>query len=154
MIGKKTLMAGAALLVAATAIPAAYAAYGHQHGHHGQGGGFGFLQGVTLTAAQQDQVKQITQATWTSVKPLAQQLRGYKKQISDQLASTATIDPAALSALQAQAAQVAQQIQSQHLTAALQVRALLTPAQLAQSAQVHAQLVTLHSQEKAVLGAQ
>ena len=60
------------------------------------------------------------------------------------------VTQAQLTTIQTQADQIHQQLESQHLATALQVRALLTPAQLAQSAQTHAQLDSLHPQERAI----
>jgi len=150
MFGKKTLIAAVCL----AAIPlAALAAPGGHGGHDGHRGGFSFLEGVTLTADQQTQIHQIVQASWGTAKPLAQQLRADHKQIGDLMASTGAVTQAQLAAIQTQADQIRQQLESQRLATALQVRALLTPAQLAQSAQAHAQLASLHEQERAVFQA-
>lgn len=150
MFGKKTLIA--ALCVAAIPVVALAAPGGHG-GHHGHRGGFSFLEGVTLTADQKTQVHQIMQASWSTAKPLMQQLRADHKQIDDLLAGTGSVTSAQLTAIQTQADQLRTQLESQHLATALQVRALLTPAQLAQSAQTHAQLESLHQQERAVFQA-
>jgi len=150
MFGKKTLIA--ALCVAAVPF-AALAAPGGHGGHHGHRGGFSFLEGVTLTPEQQIQVHQIFQTSWSTAKPLMQQLRADHKQIEDLLAGSGTVTQAQLTAIQTQADQLRSQLESQHLATALQVRALLSPAQLAQSAQTHAQLESLHQQERAVFQA-
>jgi len=150
MFGKKTLIA--ALCVAAVPL-AALAAPGEHGGHHGHRGGFSFLEGVTLTPEQKTQVHEIIQASWSTAKPLAQQLRADHKQIGDLLASGGAVTQAQLTTIQTQADQIRQQLESQRLATALQVRALLTPAQLAQSAQTHAQLESLHQQERAVFQA-
>ena len=150
MFGKKTLIA--ALCVAAVPL-AALAAPGEHGGHHGHRGGFSFLEGVTLTPEQQIQVHQIFQTSWSTAKPLMQQLRADHKQIEDLLAGSGTVTQAQLTAIQTQADQLRSQLESQHLATALQVRALLSPAQLAQSAQTHAQLESLHQQERAVFQA-
>ncbi|HLZ64636.1 MAG TPA: periplasmic heavy metal sensor [Aliidongia sp.] len=151
MFGKKMLVAA---LFAAVVPFAALAAPGGHGGHHGhQHGAFGFLQGVTLTAEQKTQIHQIMQSSWNSAKPLAQQLHADRQQISDLLANGGAVTEAQLSSIQQQAAQVRQQLDSQRLATALQIRALLTPAQLAQSAQMHQQLATLHQQERAVFQA-
>jgi len=150
MFGKKTLIA--ALCVAAVPF-AALAAPGGHGGHHGHRGGFSFLEGVTLTPEQQTQVHQIFQTSWSTAKPLMQQLRADHKQIEDLLAGSGTVTQAQLTAIQTQADQLRSQLESQHLATALQVRALLSPAQLAQSAQTHAQLESLHQQERAVFQA-
>ena len=148
MFGKKMLVAA---LCAAVVPFAALAAPGGHGGHHGRHGGeFGFLQGVTLTPEQKTQIQQITHASWTTAKPLVQQLRTDRQQISDLLANGGAVTAAQLTPIQQQAEQVRQQLDSQRLATALQIRALLTPAQLTQSAQMHQQLASLHQQERAV----
>jgi len=150
MFGKKTLIAALSL----AAIPVvALAAPGGHFGHRGHGGEFSFLEGVTLTADQQTQLHQIVKASWTTSKPLVEQLHADRKQIGDLLASTATVTSAQLTTLQQQADQIRTQLESQRLATALQIRALLTPAQLAQSAAAHQQLESLHAQERAVFQA-
>lgn len=151
MFGKKTLIA--ALCVAAVPFAALAAPGGHGDHHGGHRGGLNFLEGVTLTPDQKTQVQQIMQASRGTAKPLAQQLRADRKQIGDLLASTGTVTQAQLTTIQQQADQIRQQLESQRLATALQIRALLTPAQLAQSAQTHAQLESLHEQERAVFKA-
>jgi Spy/CpxP family protein refolding chaperone len=147
MFGKKILIAA----LCAAAVPvAALAAPGGHGGHQGHHGAFGFLQGVTLTPEQKTQIHQITQASWTTAKPLMQQLRTDRQQISDLLANGGAVTAAQLTPIQQQAEQVRQQLDSQRLATALQIRQLLTPAQLAQSAQMHQQLASLHQQERAV----
>jgi Spy/CpxP family protein refolding chaperone len=150
MFAKKILFA--ALCVAAVPFAALAAPGGHggHHGGHGGRGEMGFLQGVTLTAEQKTQIHTIVQASRTTAKPLAEQLRADRKQISDLLASTAAVTAAQLTPIQTQAAQIREQLDSQRMATALQIRALLTPAQLAQSAQTHQQLASLHQQERAV----
>lgn len=150
MFAKKTLIA--ALCLAAVPLAAIAAPDGHG-GHRGHRGGFSFLEGVTLTADQKTQIHQIVQASWTTAKPLMQQLQADHKQMSDLLASTGSVTSAQLTTIQQQADQIRQQLESQHLATALQVRALLTSAQLAQSAQTHQQIESLHAQERAVFKA-
>ena len=149
MLNKKVLIAALCAVVAPLAAVAATDAPGsHHHGRHR--GEFGFLEGVTLTPEQQTQIHQIVQASWTNAKPLMQQLRADHKQIGDLLAGTGSVTEAQLTPIEQQAAQIEQQLASQRLATALQVRALLTPAQLAQSAQTHQQLESLHQQERAL----
>ena len=151
MFGRKMLIAA----LCATVVPFAALAAPQGHGGHGghHQGAFGFLKGVTLTPEQQTQIHQIMQTSWNTAKPLAEQLRTDRKQIADLLASTGAVTAAQLTPIQQQAEQVRQQLDSQRLATALQIRALLTPAQLAQSAQVHQQLASLHQQERAIFQA-
>jgi Spy/CpxP family protein refolding chaperone len=141
----------AALLPLATFAQGQAADAGH-HRHGGHRGSLGFLTGVTLTDAQKTQIHQLLRAGFAQVRPLEQQRRALVGQISDQLASTAAVDAAQLTSLQQQAEQLRTQIDAQRLATALQIRALLTPDQLAQSAQVHQQLAALHAQMRSLLG--
>ncbi len=124
----------------------------HGGPHGGMGHGYlGFLQGVTLTDAQQTRMHDIMHASWQQLKPQMQQLRTLREQIGSDLASTAAISTPQLVALQQQAQTLQNQLDQAKLATAMQVRALLTPDQLAQAATVHAQLAALHQQEHAVL---
>ena len=124
----------------------------HPGGRGGMHQGYlGFLQGVTLTDAQQAKMHDIMHASWQQLKPQMQQLRALREQIGGDLASTAAVSAAQLVALQQQAQTLQNQLDQARLATAMQVRALLTQDQLSQSASVHAQLATLHQQEHAVL---
>ena len=124
----------------------------HGGPHGGMGHGYlGFLQGVTLTDAQQAKMHDIVHASWQQLKPQMQQLRALREQIGGDLASTAAISTPQIVALQQQAQTLQNQLDQAKLATAMQVRALLTPDQLSQAATVHAQLSALHQQEHAVL---
>ena len=151
MLNRKILVA--ALCAALIPLAAIAAPDGPGRHHHGGHGPLGFLEGVTLTPEQKTQIHQIMQASWGTAKPLAQQLRADHKQIGDLLASSGAVTAAQLTPIQQQAAQLQQQLDSQRLATALQVRTLLSPTQLAQSAQTHQQLESLHQQERAVFQA-
>lgn len=157
MSPKYALLAVGALALLPLAVVAQTAAdqpaYGAFHSRHG---GFhatelSFLRGVTLTDAQRTQLRQITQAERARTAATRQQLRAIRQEIGDKLASTESVTSSELGALQQKADQLRQQLETQRLTTALQVRALLTPAQLAQSAQAHQQLATLRAQARSVL---
>ena len=124
----------------------------HPGMHGGMNHGYlGFLQGVTLSDAQQTRMHDIMHANWQQLKPQMLQLRALQEQIGGDLASTATISPAQLAALQQQAQTLRNQLDQARLATAMQVRALLTPDQLSRAATVHAQLAALHQQEHAVM---
>ena len=122
---------------------------GHWHGR--EHGDLAFLAGVPLTDAQREQVHQLMQASFAQMKPLEQQLHSLYQQIGDQMASAGSVDQGQLTSLLQQIEQVRDQIDQQRLEAALQVRALLTPEQLAQAAQAHQQLQSLRAQMRSVL---
>ena len=151
----KTIMRAGVVagLLAAGAVQA-QGMHGGMHGgpHGAMGHGYlGFLQGVTLTDAQQARMHDITHASWQQLKPQMQQLRALREQIGGDLASTAAVSAPQLVALQQQAQTLQNQLDQAKLATAIQVRALLTPEQLSQAATVHAQLAALHQQEHAVL---
>ena len=125
----------------------------HQGGMGGHGY-LGFLQGVTLTSAQQTQMHSIMKANWQQLRPQMQQLRALRQQIAGDLASTAAVNTAQLVALQQQAETLQAQLDQARLGTAVQVRALLTPEQLSQAATVHEQLAALRQQERNVLSQQ
>ncbi len=147
----KTIMrAGVVAGLLATGAVQAQGMHGGPHG--GMGHGYlGFLQGVTLTDAQQAKMHDIVHASWQQLKPQMQQLRALREQIGGDLASTAAISTPQIVALQQQAQTLQNQLDQAKLATAMQVRALLTPDQLSQAATVHAQLSALHQQEHAVL---
>jgi Spy/CpxP family protein refolding chaperone len=121
-------------------------------GHHGGGEGFGFLRGVSLTDEQKSKVHTVMQASWTQTRPLMKELRETRSQIADQFASTGALNAAQVTALQEKSEELRKQLDAQWLATATQIRNLLTPAQLAQAAQLHQQMVSLHNQERALLG--
>lgn len=150
-----------AIVAAALALPIAVVsvtAQGRGEDWHGpgrdgghRGGYMQFLQGVDLTASQRDQLHQIVRAAWTQATPELQQLRALHKQISDKLASTDVVSEQSLQDVQDQAAKLREQLDAERLAVAVQVRGLLTPDQLAKSADVHQKLASLHDQERALL---
>ncbi|MGI4977019.1 MAG: Spy/CpxP family protein refolding chaperone [Janthinobacterium lividum] len=140
-------------VVAGLLAAGAVQAQGMHPGMHGgmNHGYLGFLQGVTLSDAQQAKMHDIMHASWQQLKSQMQQLRALREQIGGNLASTASISAAQLAALQQQAQTLRNQLDQAKLATAMQVRALLTPDQLSRSATVHAQLAALHQQEHAVM---
>jgi len=148
-IRKVLLAASFAAVLPFAAMAEGPAGGGHWHGHNR--GDLAFLTGVQLTDAQREQVHQLMHTSFTQIKPLEQQLHTLYQQIGDQMASTASVDQAQLTSLLQRAEQVRGEIDQQHLETALQVRALLTPEQLAQAAQAHQQLQSLRAQMNSVV---
>ena len=154
---KKTLLAAGLLAVVpllAIAQTTQSDSVGHAWAGHsgGHGAALGFLRGVTLTDAQRTQMHTLLHTERTNTSALRQQERALRKDIADRLASTEAVTEAQMNALQQKADTIRQQLESQRLATALKVRALLTPDQLAQSAQVHQQLAALRAQTRSVLG--
>ncbi|HVJ54115.1 MAG TPA: periplasmic heavy metal sensor [Aliidongia sp.] len=155
MFGKKTLTVAfcAALLSMAAAAQeqGPGPGPGGWHHHGGPRGELAFLHGITLTDAQQTQIHEIVKASRTQMKPTAQQLRALHTQIREQLEGTGAINSGQLTTLQQQASALRDQIDAARLNTAIQIRAVLTPAQIAQAAQLHQQLTSLHEQERTLM---
>ncbi len=117
--------------------------------HHG--GGMEFLHGISLTDAQKAQVQAIHKAGWAQMKPLMQQMRAVHEQIVTKMLAAGDVTAEAMAPLVAQEEALRNQMDSLHLSQTLQMRALLTPTQLAQAASTHAKIEALHAQEHAVM---
>lgn len=146
-------------LFLSAAIPVAAFAQPQGPGKCGFGGGpmpmpmMMLLHHVNLTADQQTQVHQLMQANFNQAQPLMTQLRSIHDQIADKLLSPGTVAAADLTPLQQQASTIHQQLDQQMLTTAIQIRNILTPAQLSQAADLHTKLQSLRSQMQTLLGA-
>jgi Spy/CpxP family protein refolding chaperone len=110
------------------------------------------LKQANLTSDQQTQVHQIMAANFTQAQPLLQQLHTVHDQIADKLLSTGPVSAADIAPLQNQESQIHQQLDQQMLASALQIRALLTPEQLARVADLHTKLKALREQIHALVG--
>jgi Spy/CpxP family protein refolding chaperone len=141
---RKTWMVGA--LCAALLPLAAVAQPGDGPRFHGHGPDSALLEGVTLTDAQQTQIQSIHQASWATAKPLMQQLRATEQQITAALLASGSVNSSQLATLQSTASSLHAQLDQQRLSTELQVRAVLTSAQIAQAASTHAQIESLHEQ--------
>ena len=110
------------------------------------------IRQANLTSDQQAQVHQIMQTNFTQAQPLMKQLRDIHDQIADKLMSTGSVSASDIAPLQQQENQIHQQLDQQMLSTTLQIRALLTPDQLAKVAGLHNQLKSLRSQIDALVG--
>ncbi len=122
-----------------------------EHGgwHHD---GMEILHGLDLTDAQKSEVHKIMQTNWAQMKPVMEQMHTIHEQIVTKLTGTEAVSQADLTPLVQQEEQLRTQIDTARLNTALQVRGLLTPAQLSKAASTHQQLEALHEQERAVIG--
>jgi Spy/CpxP family protein refolding chaperone len=147
MIGMYAAVAGALAI--------AGVARAQPHGEWGHGGGAEFMHGINLTDEQKAQVKSIEQASWASLKPLMQKLRTAHEAQLNTLLGTGTVTADTLAPAVSQEESIRQQIDAIHTSTMVQLRNVLTPAQLAQAASTHAQIEQLHEQEHALMsGAQ
>ncbi len=110
------------------------------------------IRQANLTSDQQAKVHDIMRSNFSQAQPLLKQLRGIHDEIADKLMSTGTVSASDLAPLQAQEAQIHQQLDSQMASTALQIRGLLTAEQLTKIANLHSQLKSLRTQIDALLG--
>jgi Spy/CpxP family protein refolding chaperone len=122
----------------------------HFHGGHGDSA---LLEGVTLTDTQRSQIETIHQTNWAAAKPLMQQLRATEEQITAALLASGSVNSSQLAALQSTASSLHAQLDQQRLSTEIQVRALLTSAQVAQAASTHTQMQSLHEQMHSLMHA-
>jgi Spy/CpxP family protein refolding chaperone len=160
-----------AALVALILVPRLVRAQMHHHGgkgecgmmghdgmmHHGGMMGMGplpiFLRAANLTADQQAKVKKIIEDNRAALHGQFQQMHTAREQMAAKLFSTVPLKASDLSAQTQQIAQAQQQMLQNELNLALQVRSILTPAQLQKVAQFHQQFENLHQQMRALMGA-
>ena len=156
----------AAALVALVIVPRLVRAQMHHHGGMGECGmmGYGgmmghggmlpiFLRAANLTTDQQAQVKKIMEDNRATLQAQFQQMHTAREQMAAKLFSTGPVTAADLSTQTQQIAQAQQQMLQNELKVALQVRAILTPAQLQKVVQFHQQFENLHQQMRALMGA-
>jgi Spy/CpxP family protein refolding chaperone len=148
-------LAVVALLISPLPPRLAHAQMGHHGGMMGPEGMMGplpvFLRAANLTPAQQTQVKQILQSNRASLHKQFEQIRSAREQIANKLFSTGVVAAGDLTAQSQQIVQAEQQLLQGEINVALQLRALLTPAQLQKVSQVHQQFESLHQQMRALL---
>ncbi len=119
----------------------------HGEHHHGDE----LFRTADLTDAQKTQMKTIEQAGWAQAKPAMEQVRTIHEQIVARLLAPGSVSEADLAPLVTQEEQLRNQLDQIRLNSGLQMRAVLTPEQLANAASKHEQLVSLHEQERAVV---
>jgi Spy/CpxP family protein refolding chaperone len=110
------------------------------------------IRHANLTPEQQARVHQIMGSSLTRAQPLMKQLKDINDQIGDKLMSAGPLSASELEPLQQQENRIHQQLDEQSLTAALQIRGLLTPQQLAKAADLHNKLKSLRQQMDALIG--
>ncbi len=143
------------LIVAAAAACAlsAGAAMAHPGGDWHGGEGMEILHSINLTDAQKEQARSIEKASWAQNKPLMEQMHAVHEQIATAMLASGTVTADQLAPLVTQEEQLRSQLDSARINTMLQIRALLTPDQLAQAAATHAKLAALHEQEHAIVHA-
>lgn len=109
------------------------------------------MQAAHLTTKQQNQINQILRSNRSKTAPLIQQLQSVHEQIANKLLAAGTVSASDLAPLENKAVQLDAQIQQQALNASVQIRAILTPDQVARMAQFHQKMAALQSQMKSLM---
>jgi Spy/CpxP family protein refolding chaperone len=152
-----SLIAGVALAVGCL-VPVGAHAQGPPPGRGGRPGeGHGLMLGVplhslNLTPDQQAQVKSILSTYRQSARPIMQQLRQAQGGLGDRLLAPGQLQAADMQGQLQQISQLRAQLLQLSAQATLDVRALLTPDQLATAAQTRAKMKDLRSQMHQLLG--
>jgi Spy/CpxP family protein refolding chaperone len=110
------------------------------------------LVGVILTPEQQAEVKTIMQSHRQAIEPLRQQLDTQREQLMTRLTSPGQVSLADLTPLEQESAQTDAQLRQEMLKAAVEVRAVLTPDQLAKAAANQQKLAQIHGEMRDVMG--
>ena len=143
----------AAVLVGAMAAVAAPAMAQSVEGGWHAGGGMRVLRSIGLDDTQKASVKQLTQTSRAQTRPVRQQLRAVHTQLNAALFAPGTTE-ATLLPLVRQEAQLREELESAHYALLLQIRDVLTPAQVGQAATIQQQLAQLHAAEHQIMSGQ
>lgn len=137
----------------------AFAQQGGGFGWQGMGHGSGLymslpllVKGVELTEAQQAQVKQIVGAHQVQFRALLAQLRSAHGQLGEKLYAPGPLKADDVAPLVQQIGQLRGQLSQEALQVALEIRAVLTPEQLARAEQIQHKLKDLRSEMRSLLG--
>ena len=109
-------------------------------------------KGVGLTEAQQAQVNQIVGVHQPKFGALVAQLRSVQEQLREKLYAPGPLKSDDVAPLTQQIAQLRGQLSQEALQVALEIRAVLTPEQLAQAEQIQRKLKDLRSEMRSLLG--
>ncbi len=126
---------------------------GPRGGMHGDSGHFlMLLKSANLTAAQEAQVHLILNNNRAQMQSLHQQLMTLHEKISNKLLGAGTVTSADLKPLVDKASRLEATLKQNMTDTALSVRNVLTPAQVAKLADVHAKLDNIHQQIQGIMG--
>lgn len=110
------------------------------------------LRAANLSDAQKTQVHAIVDSSRKSAAPLMEQMHSIHEQIADKLLSSGSVSASDVTPLLTQQSQIQQQLDTQMVSTAIQIRGVLTSDQLTKVASVSAQLKQIHSQIESILG--
>ena len=104
------------------------------------------LKGVDLTDDQEKQVREIMQAHRATFRTLFSELQAAQKDMADKLLAPGEVRAEDLTTQVQQVAQLRERLMQEGLTVALEVRGVLTPAQLAKAAELKDRMRALHTE--------
>ncbi len=110
------------------------------------------VKGVELTETQQAQVKQIVGAHQAQFRALLAQLRSARGQLGEKLYASGPLKADDVAPLVQQIGQLRGQLSQEALQVALEIRAVLTPEQLARAEQIQHKLKDLRAEMRSLLG--
>ncbi len=104
------------------------------------------IRAADLTPEQQTRVREILSAHRAAARPVVEQLRGAQAELGDKLLAPGSVQAADLQPLLQRIGQLRDQLARDSAAAALEVRAVLTPEQLARVARTKARLSELREE--------
>jgi periplasmic protein CpxP/Spy len=144
-----------ALLLTATAAPVLAQAPGRESGMRNSGRGDGelwlMIRAAQLTPEQQTKVRAILSAHRASARPVIEQLRQAQQELGSKLLAPGSVQAADLQPQLQRIGQLRDQLAQDSANAALEVRAVLTPEQLARVAQTKDRLKQLREEMRQLM---
>ncbi len=150
-------IAGVLVLVALSAAPALAQSPGHEASSMRWGGGRGdgelwlMIRAADLTPEQQTRVRAILSAHRATARPLIEQLRQAQQELGGKLLAPGPVQAADLQPQLQRIGQLRDQLARDSAGAALEVRAVLTPEQLARVAQTKERLRQLREEMRQLM---
>lgn len=144
-----------ALLLAATAAPVLAQVPGRESGMRNGGRGDGelwlMIRAAQLTPEQQTKVRAILSAHRATARPVIEQLRQAQQELGSKLLAPGSVQAADLQPQLQRIGQLRDQLAQDSANAALEVRAVLTPEQLARVAQTKDRLKQLREEMRQLM---
>ena len=153
----KRVIAGVLLLVALSAAPALAQSPGHESSSMRWSGGRGdgelwlMIRAANLTPEQQTRVRAILSAHRATARPLIEQLRQAQQELGGKLLAPGPVQAADLQPQLQRISQLRDQLAQDSASAALEVRSVLTPEQLARVAQTKERLRQLREEMRQLM---
>jgi len=110
------------------------------------------LRAANLTDDQKKQVHTIIDSNRTTTAPLMSQMHSIREQIADKLLSSGSVSASDLTPLLTQQEQIQQQLDTQMVSTAIQIRGVMTADQLSKVSAANDKLKAIHSQIESILG--